>query len=344
MDLILPYKIGDLAESKSLVPGYRGAWFRCKILNMRVKFGYLECYLEYIDYPEEKKEWVRLFRKNPPTRSNQNSREQIMIRPSFPKWYFVHEVPEQLPNSDVTAIVDETWQIGDLVDWLNEDCYWSGTITKLLNEDLVEVELPKPPIGEGDRYPANRSDLRPTLEWSLAKGWTVPLSQANGKGWHAARLLQHYKSESDDENDDNDSWDAGQPLCRASSTPETNVPGPMIPAPPATNSASSHIYQKDTTVTSTEVLKPSSTSKSPDPSHDAQAAATRSQPAGCGISIKQEPVIGISIKQEESSLTEGDVGGGREECQKKLGSIKARLKSLMQDTLLEQQRSASFRG
>ncbi|KAG0516867.1 hypothetical protein BDA96_09G039400 [Sorghum bicolor] len=336
MDLILPYKIGDLAESKSLVSGYRGAWFRCKIHNMRVKFGYLECYLEYIDYPGEKKEWVRVFRKNS-ARSNQNSREstQIMIRPSFPKWYFVHEVPEQLPNSDVTAIVDETWKIGDLVDWLKEGCYWSATITKLLNEDLVEVELPAPPIGEGQCYQANCSDLRPTLEWSLAKGWTVPLSQANGKGWHAARLLQHYKSESDDENDDNDSWDARKPLCRASNTPE-EAPGPI-----ATNSASSHIYQKDTTVTSTEDLKPSSTSKSPDPSHDAQAAATSSQTAGIGISIKQEPVIGVSIKQEESSLTEGEVDGGLEECVEKLGTIKARLKYLMQGTRLERQ---SFRG
>ncbi|KAL5649358.1 hypothetical protein ACJX0J_040167 [Zea mays] len=195
MDLILPYKVGDLAESKSLVSGYRGAWFRCKIHNMRVRLGYLECYLEYIDYPGEKKEWVRLFRKNS-ARSNQNSSDSIhtMIRPSFPKWYFVHEVPEQFPNSDVTAIVDETWQIGDRVDWLKEGCYWSGTITKIINEDLVEIELPAPPIGEGKCYKAKCSDLRPTLEWSLARGWMVPLSQANGKGWHAARLLQHYKS------------------------------------------------------------------------------------------------------------------------------------------------------
>ncbi|AQK42021.1 Agenet domain-containing protein [Zea mays] len=178
MDLILPYKVGDLAESKSLVSGYRGAWFRCKIHNMRVRLGYLECYLEYIDYPGEKKEWVRLFRKNS-ARSNQNSSDSIhtMIRPSFPKWYFVHEVPEQFPNSDVTAIVDETWQIGDRVDWLKEGCYWSGTITKIINEDLVEIELPAPPIGEGKCYKAKCSDLRPTLEWSLARGWMVPLSQ-----------------------------------------------------------------------------------------------------------------------------------------------------------------------
>ncbi|XP_008661300.1 uncharacterized isoform X1 [Zea mays] len=305
MDLILPYKVGDLAESKSLVSGYRGAWFRCKIHNMRVRLGYLECYLEYIDYPGEKKEWVRLFRKNS-ARSNQNSSDSIhtMIRPSFPKWYFVHEVPEQFPNSDVTAIVDETWQIGDRVDWLKEGCYWSGTITKIINEDLVE---------------------------------------ANGKGWHAARLLQHYKSESDDDNDDNDSWDARQTVCRASNTPE-EAPGPMVPAPPsATNNAPSHMYQKDAAVTSTEdLLKPSSTSKSPDPRHDAQAST---QPAGTGVSMKPEPVIGVStIKKEDSSLTEGEVDGGTEECLEKLGAIKARLKYLMQGTRLEHERSATFRG
>lgn len=64
-----------------------------------------------------------------------------MIRPSFPNWYCVPEVPEQFPNIDITAIVDETWKVGDLVDWLNEGCYWSGTITKLLNEDLIEVRI-----------------------------------------------------------------------------------------------------------------------------------------------------------------------------------------------------------
>uniref|UniRef100_A0A804ULR1 Agenet domain-containing protein n=1 Tax=Zea mays TaxID=4577 RepID=A0A804ULR1_MAIZE len=282
MDLILPYKVGDLAESKSLIH------------NMRVRLGYLECYLEYIDYPGE-------------------------------------------------TIVDETWQIGDRVDWLKEGCYWSGTITKIINEDLVEIELPAPPIGEGKCYKAKCSDLRPTLEWSLARGWMVPLSQANGKGWHAARLLQHYKSESDDDNDDNDSWDARQTVCRASNTPE-EAPGPMVPAPPsATNNAPSHMYQKDAAVTSTEdLLKPSSTSKSPDPRHDAQAST---QPAGTGVSMKPEPVIGVStIKKEDSSLTEGEVDGGTEECLEKLGAIKARLKYLMQGTRLEHERSATFRG
>jgi beta-xylosidase len=64
-----------------------------------------------------------------------------MLRPSFPQWYYGHEVPEQFPNSDVTAIVDETWKVGDLVDWFTTGCYWSGTITKLLNKNMVEVSI-----------------------------------------------------------------------------------------------------------------------------------------------------------------------------------------------------------
>ncbi|WVZ96191.1 hypothetical protein U9M48_041860 [Paspalum notatum var. saurae] len=185
MDLILPYKVGDLAEYKCFLPGFRGTWFRCKIHNMCVNdFGHLECYLKYIDYDEaEEMEWVSVFQKNP-ANSNQNSREntEIMIRPSFPQWYYGHEDIEQFPVSGVTTIVDETWKVGDLVDWLNEGCYWSGKITKLLNKDMVNLELSAPPIGEGKCYAANRKDLRPTLEWSLSKGWSVPLAQCEDIG------------------------------------------------------------------------------------------------------------------------------------------------------------------
>jgi len=153
--------------------------------------GYLEYYLDYIDYTSEDKEWVQVFEKNPKS-SKKNSKEsiQLMIRPSFPQWCYGHEVPEQFPNSVVTAIVDEAWKVGDLVDWLNEGCYWSGKITKLLDEDRVEVKLLAPPIGEGKRYPANRNDLRPTLEWSLINGWTVPLSQNQRRAPHMKSCCQ----------------------------------------------------------------------------------------------------------------------------------------------------------
>ena len=62
-----------------------------------------------------------------------------MLRPSFPRWYMEGQVPEQLPDNDVIAIVSESWKVGHIIDWLSEGCYWSGRITKLLNEDMVEV-------------------------------------------------------------------------------------------------------------------------------------------------------------------------------------------------------------
>eukprot|EP00267_Zea_mays_P033014 XP_008667113.1 uncharacterized protein LOC100192874 isoform X2 [Zea mays] len=147
MDLLLPYKIGDLAESKSFLNGYRGAWFRCKVHNMRVNdSGYLECYLEYIDYDGEDLDWVAVFQENPAS-SSQNSKgsTEVMIRPSFPQWYYGHE-PDQLPVSDVTAVVDEAWKIGDMVDWLKDGCYWSGTITKLLKKDMVKIQTRAPQV------------------------------------------------------------------------------------------------------------------------------------------------------------------------------------------------------
>lgn len=132
--------------------------------------GYLECYLEYIDYDGEDLDWVAVFQENPAS-SSQNSKgsTEVMIRPSFPQWYYGHE-PDQLPVSDVTAVVDEAWKVGDMVDWLKDGCYWSGTITKLLKKDMVK---------------------------------------ANQKSWYTARLLRQYKSDSDkstsgDENDDDE--------------------------------------------------------------------------------------------------------------------------------------------
>ncbi|PUZ63949.1 hypothetical protein GQ55_3G106700 [Panicum hallii var. hallii] len=318
------------------------------VLDIRVNesAGYLEYYLEYIDYTSEEKEWVQVFEKNPAS-SNKNSREssQLMIRPSFPQWCYGHEVPEQFPNSDVTAVVDEACKVGDLVDWLNEGCYWSGTITKLLDEDRVEVKLPAPPIGEGKRYPANRNDLRPTLEWSLINGWTVPLSQANKKSWHVARLLQHSKSESekstsyeeslsDDEYGDNS---GGVQLsgCTASSTSQG---GPVALAPPsATNSASSPEAQKDGNLPSAENLKPSSTSKSPDPSHNTQSASTSRRPAGTRVTGNQEPGTGISSMQEQGgSLVEAEADDdGPDEFLEKLDTLEAKLKHLIKRTQVE---------
>lgn len=210
MDLILPFKTGDFAEARSFMKGYKGAWFRCKVNDIRVtKSGHLECYLEYIDYPGEEKEWTRVFQKDPACRKQKSSASrQIMLRPPFPQMYRGDQVPEHFPNSDAIEVVCDAWKVGDLIDWLCKDCHWTGKITRLLSEDEVEVELLEPPIGEGGCYDANCKDLRPALDWFLEKGWTVPLSQANGKCWYAARLIRHKsdteKSSTDEETTSDD--------------------------------------------------------------------------------------------------------------------------------------------
>ncbi|XP_051229167.1 uncharacterized protein [Lolium perenne] len=195
MDLILPFEIGDFAESKTFVEGFRGAWFRSKINDMRVtESGHLEYYLEYIDYTEEANEWVRVFQKNPFNSACQKRKSsagsQIMLRPPFPKWYRGDQVPKDFPKSKLIASVHDTWKVGDSVEWLCEDCYWTAKVVRLISEDVAEVVLFEPPIGEGGPpHAANHKDLRPALDWSIIEGWTVPLSAVNGKSWHAARLI-----------------------------------------------------------------------------------------------------------------------------------------------------------
>ncbi|KAL6865334.1 hypothetical protein ACP4OV_016485 [Aristida adscensionis] len=301
MDLILPYRVGDLAEAKSFVEGYRGAWFRCKVKSMRVTpAGEFECYLEYIDYTEETNEWLVLFQMNPAYSEQASTQSsEIMIRPSFPLWYWADQVPEESPNQDVIAIVDGTWKVGDLVDWFSEGCYWSGKITKIPNADMVEVELLKPPMGEGKRYFADRNDLRPTLDWSLEKGWTVPLSKARRKTWCAARLIRH-ESESDDESadgggsvNDGDSEDVEPAVSTASNMPQEASP-----------TISSMSGVKDTIPTSMENVKAAmKSSKPPEPHHAAQGAtSSHHPPAGARTSIKQEPGTEVPIRKEQDSF------------------------------------------
>lgn len=63
----------------------------------------------------------------------------IMVRPTFPLWYWENEKPDQLPKTDVVAIVSGPWKVGDLIDWLYTNCYWTGKIIELLGDDKVKV-------------------------------------------------------------------------------------------------------------------------------------------------------------------------------------------------------------
>ncbi|KAF6153251.1 hypothetical protein GIB67_036597 [Kingdonia uniflora] len=197
----LPFKVGQQAESKSFLEGYRGAWFRCKVKDIGSKKGYIEHKLEYIDFPDEKLSWTKLYEKSTyekpstVTFSREETEMQLMVRPSFPHVYSENQIPDTCKVSEVIAIVDNAWKVGDLVDWRKDDCYWTGKITQLLGEDKVQIELPEPPVGEGGSYEITCKDLRPSLDWSPEHGWTVPLSGDNGARRYCACLVQPVNQE-----------------------------------------------------------------------------------------------------------------------------------------------------
>jgi hypothetical protein len=88
------------------------------------------------------KEWIEVFREelNADCRNGKSSVScQIMIRPPFPQWYRGVQVPEHFPKSELIASVFDTWKVGDWVEWLYDDCYWTAKIVKVLSKDEVKV-------------------------------------------------------------------------------------------------------------------------------------------------------------------------------------------------------------
>ncbi|KAM3400671.1 hypothetical protein ACQJBY_005492 [Aegilops geniculata] len=116
-----------------------------------------------------------------------------------------------------------------------------------------------PPMGEGGQNPAKKKDLRPALDWSIIKGWTVPVSAAKGKYWQAARLV-HPKSDIED-----------------SITDEDEAPGsPIVKRPSSDTSSISKLSNpSDTTLASTEKL--GQTHESPDPSRRGTRSSSKRQ-------------------------------------------------------------------
>ncbi|KAJ3707922.1 hypothetical protein LUZ61_011627 [Rhynchospora tenuis] len=188
----MPFKAGQIVEAKSFIQGYRGAWFRCRVKDTRIRGSFLECMLEYFDFPDEKIQWTNIYRIPPKERgaSDKQRKKELMIRPSFPPFHKVSEHAPQHSPAEVKAVVNDVWKIGDLVDLWCEGCFWSGKIIKLSAVDSVQVELHAPPAGEGGTYEGVLKDLRPSLNWSLEEGWSVPISEFNGDSWYTARLVQ----------------------------------------------------------------------------------------------------------------------------------------------------------
>ncbi|XP_058767789.1 uncharacterized protein LOC131641505 isoform X1 [Vicia villosa] len=175
----LPFKVGELIESRYFSNGFRGAWFRCKIL--KIKYGGMSYLLEYPDYPDQKSTQIKVYQKPTHINKSKGLNKVLMVRPRFPTIYRESEKLDVNAISEVVVIVDDTWKIGDLVDWFSDGCYWCGKVTELIGNDKVQIDLLPPPHGEGCSYEALSKDLRPSLEWCPQNGWTVPMPTEDGR-------------------------------------------------------------------------------------------------------------------------------------------------------------------
>ncbi|GMN53485.1 hypothetical protein TIFTF001_022615 [Ficus carica] len=186
-----PFKVGDLVESRSFMSGYRGSWFRSKVKNASWRNGQIGYYLEYLDFPDEKKTWTKLYQK-PRNHSNRYSKQsefEIMLRPRFPPVFRESQMPDVSAISEVVVIVNDAWKVGDLVDWWKDECYWSGKITRTLEDGKLQLDLFPPPLGEGFSYEVCCKDLRPSLNWSPETGWTVPTPTDSDNSQQCARII-----------------------------------------------------------------------------------------------------------------------------------------------------------
>ncbi|XP_071697536.1 uncharacterized protein [Rutidosis leptorrhynchoides] len=169
------FEVGQLGESKSFADGYRGAWFRCKIRDINLKRNKIQ--LEYYDFEDEEISWEKIHEQPPYGRNTRHIKKQLMVRPRYPLTYKKDEMPDANSISEVCVVFDGTFKVGDKVDWYSDSSYWPARVVEVLSDDKVKIELPMPPAGErkdDETHEALVKDLRPNLEWSQRKGWTLP--------------------------------------------------------------------------------------------------------------------------------------------------------------------------
>ncbi|KAH0853119.1 hypothetical protein HID58_093439 [Brassica napus] len=179
----LPFEVGDTIEARSFELGFRGAWFRCKITKIFNKGRALFYDLENTH--------------NKVYQKRQGESENIlMVRPIRPRQSHENEEgcggeEEEEEEEEEVVVVRGLWKVGDLVDWWKDDCYWSGTVLEVNEEDETAkyIELVPEPYGEGKSYDAMFKDLVPSLEWSLEDGWIVPFSK-DGEKRQCAKLMK----------------------------------------------------------------------------------------------------------------------------------------------------------
>ncbi|XP_056851677.1 uncharacterized protein LOC130500732 [Raphanus sativus] len=118
-------------------------------------------------------------------------KEWLMVRPSYPPHYQERKVRKIEADQAPLVVVHGSWKVGDLVDWWKDDCFWCAIVLAAKMKEPLQIELFPPPLGEGETYAALHKDVRPTLDWSLEDGWTVP--SKDGRKSQSVKLVKREK-------------------------------------------------------------------------------------------------------------------------------------------------------
>ncbi|KAI3745313.1 hypothetical protein L1987_58424 [Smallanthus sonchifolius] len=155
----LNFEVGQPAEMRSFVGGYRGAWFRCKDILLKEN----KILPEYYDFDPTKLKWEKIYQVPHYGRKLKHIKGQLMVQPQYPALYNKSEMPSLMSISQACVVTDGAWKVGDLVDWFEEGCHWSAKVIEVSSDDKVQIELLLPPLGQGGKHEAFNKDLRPLL-------------------------------------------------------------------------------------------------------------------------------------------------------------------------------------
>ncbi|CAF2121955.1 unnamed protein product [Brassica rapa subsp. narinosa] len=156
-----------------------------QILNIYTKEEKLFYSLKYLDYDGEEIHHTQVYQQF------EDGEEWLMVRPSYPPCYQEREVRKIEADQAPLVVVHGSWQVGDLVDWDRDGCFWCATVLTVKRNEPFQIELFPPPLGEGETYKALRKDVRPTLDWSPEDGWTLP--STDGRKSQSVRLVKREK-------------------------------------------------------------------------------------------------------------------------------------------------------
>ncbi|KAH7299303.1 hypothetical protein KP509_24G004400 [Ceratopteris richardii] len=132
--------------------------------------------MHYVDFPDEKANFMKAYQHDP----SGKKKKMLMVRPSYPPIYMATDESIIQTGNGPVVVVNGNWSIGDHVDWYADGCFWIARITAIFSKESVQVELLNAPFGEGGSYEAPVKDIRPSLDWSIDRMWTVPSMKEPG--------------------------------------------------------------------------------------------------------------------------------------------------------------------